>query len=71
MNNSCIEYKGRLSKVHKEVDMKTLLAYEEAKLESFKRELRVAQDSIEVMNLKKRAFRKRLSLQEILSYPLG
>lgn len=67
MNDSYREYRGRLSKVNQGIDMETLVAYEEAKLESFKRELRIAQESIEVLNIKKRAFRKRLSLQEIFS----
>ncbi|HCI76085.1 MULTISPECIES: hypothetical protein [unclassified Psychrobacter] len=71
MDNSHTTYRGRLSRVNEDTDMATLLAYEEAKLESFKRELRIAQQSIEVMNLKKRAFRKRLSLQEIFNHPLG
>lgn len=71
MDNSHTTYRGRLSRVNEDKDMETLLAYEEAKLESFKRELRIAQQSIEVMNLKKRAFRKRLSLQEIFNQPLG
>lgn len=67
MSNSYREYRGKLSKINQNVDMEILLAYEEAKLESFKKELRIAQKSIEVMNLKKHTFRKRFNLQEIFS----
>lgn len=71
MDNSYREYRGKLSTVNKDVNIEDLLAYEEAKLATFRKELKIAQHSIKVMNLKKRAFRKRFFLHVIFSQPLG
>ena len=67
MSSSYQKYKGRLSKIDKNIDIEEFLAYEEERFEGLKKELKIAQESIEVMSLKRKKLKNRFSLQKILN----
>lgn len=67
MSSSYQTYKGRLSKIDKNIDIEEFLAYEEERFEGLKKELKIAQESIEVMSLKRKKLKNRFSLQKLLN----
>ncbi len=65
MSSSYRSYRGRLSKV--DIDVEEFSAYEKEKFEGLKKELKIAQESIEVMSLKRKKMKNRFSLQQFLN----